>query len=44
MKIKKCKQCNIYTLSEICKNCNKKTDSAHYKFIRIKKYSDKEKQ
>ncbi len=34
MKLKKCKECEIYTLKDKCPNCNKKTYDAHYKFIR----------
>ena len=36
MKLKKCKDCNSYTLKDICEKCNKKTTDAHYKFIKIK--------
>ncbi len=36
MRLKKCLICNIYTLKEKCKKCNKKTTDAHYKFVRIK--------
>lgn len=36
MKLKKCKACNIYTLKDECPNCKKKTEDAHYKFMKIK--------
>ena len=36
MKLKKCSQCNSYTLKETCAQCNKKTSDAHYKFIKTK--------
>ncbi len=36
MKLKKCKQCNSYTLKENCSKCNSKTSDAHYKFIKIR--------
>lgn len=36
MKIKKCRDCKLYTLKEICNNCGKKVQEAHYKFIKIK--------
>ena len=36
MKLKKCKECKIYTLEENCPKCNKKTSDAHYKFIRMR--------
>jgi len=36
MKLKKCGDCETYTLKENCPKCNKKTKDAHYKFIRIK--------
>ncbi|MDD5700248.1 MAG: nucleolar RNA-binding Nop10p family protein [Candidatus Nanoarchaeia archaeon] len=39
MKLKKCKECKIYTLKEICGKCNKKTSDAHYKFIKIKSFA-----
>ncbi|HLE07636.1 MAG TPA: nucleolar RNA-binding Nop10p family protein [archaeon] len=29
MKISFCKNCRIYTLREICKNCGKNTESPH---------------
>ncbi|MFW6233676.1 MAG: nucleolar RNA-binding Nop10p family protein [Nanoarchaeota archaeon] len=36
MKLKKCTSCKEYTLKNNCSKCNKKTSSAHYKFIKIK--------
>lgn len=36
MKLKKCKTCNKYTLKKECSECKKKTDNAHYKFIKSK--------
>lgn len=36
MKLKKCKECDTYTLKETCPKCNKKTSDAHYKFIRVR--------
>jgi rRNA maturation protein Nop10 len=33
-KLKKCKNCKIYTLKEFCEKCKSKTKDAHYKFIR----------
>ncbi len=36
MKLKKCKNCKKYTLEKNCPKCNKKTDNAHYKFIKSK--------
>jgi len=41
MKLKKCPECNSYTLEEACKKCNCKTKEGHYKFI--KRSVDKEK-
>ncbi|MCK5043958.1 hypothetical protein KAR52_03095 [Candidatus Pacearchaeota archaeon] len=35
-KLKKCKECNKYTLKDKCPKCNKKTSDAHYEFIKIK--------
>ncbi|MFZ1970755.1 MAG: nucleolar RNA-binding Nop10p family protein [Candidatus Nanoarchaeia archaeon] len=40
MKLRNCKECNIYTLKEKCPNCNKKTSDAHYKFIKYSKKQD----
>lgn len=34
MKLRKCPECEKYTLKENCKNCKEKTKNAHYKFIR----------
>lgn len=36
MKLKVCKNCNIYTLQETCPKCGEKTSDAHYKFIKIR--------
>lgn len=36
MKLKKCEDCNSYTLKENCKKCGKKTKEAHYKFLNLK--------
>jgi rRNA maturation protein Nop10 len=36
MKLKKCQNCKIYSLKEICPKCNKKTKNAHYKFLNLK--------
>ncbi|MDE1848438.1 MAG: hypothetical protein KGH55_00155 [Nanoarchaeota archaeon] len=33
MKLKKCKECGIYTMKDLCPDCGKKTSDAHYKFI-----------
>jgi len=35
MKLNKCPN-NHYTIKSTCPECNKKTESAHYKFIKIK--------
>lgn len=32
----KCPNCLTYTLKENCENCNERTNSAHYKFIKLK--------
>ena len=32
MNLKKCPECNSYTLKESCPECNSKTIEAHYKF------------
>ena len=32
MNLKKCPECNSYTLKESCPECNSKTVEAHYKF------------
>lgn len=34
-KLKKCSKCKAYTMKDICKKCQEKTASAHYKFIQI---------
>lgn len=36
MKLKKCYECQNYSLKEICPKCKLKTKDAHYKFIKIK--------
>lgn len=36
MKLKKCPECNSYTLKETCPNCNSKSKDAHYKFLNLK--------
>jgi rRNA maturation protein Nop10 len=36
MILKKCNQCNTYTLKTKCPKCNKPTKDAHYKFSKIK--------
>ena len=36
LKLKKCPKCNEYNLTDICRKCNSKTESAHYKFIKIR--------
>ncbi len=36
MKLKKCKECNKYTLKETCPKCNQPTKDAHYKFIKVR--------
>jgi len=38
MKLKKCKM-HYYTLKETCPTCKKKTQEAHYKFIKTKDVS-----
>ena len=35
-KLKKCINCNFYTLKENCPKCKTKTKDAHYKFIKVK--------
>lgn len=34
--LKKCEQCNQYTLKKTCPKCKKPTNDAHYKFIKIR--------
>ena len=34
-KLKKCSECNSYTLEDKCKLCKSKTESAHYKFLHL---------
>ena len=36
MKLKVCKDCSSYTLKEDCKDCGKKSSSAHYKHVKVK--------
>ena len=36
MKLKKCPNCKVYTLKDICDKCQKESGSAHYKFVKIK--------
>ncbi|MGA2130441.1 MAG: nucleolar RNA-binding Nop10p family protein [Candidatus Pacearchaeota archaeon] len=36
MKLKKCKNCNSYTLKDVCDKCKNKTMDAHYKFVKTK--------
>ena len=36
MKLKKCSNCNIYTMKDFCPKCNEKTKDAHYKFLKIR--------
>ena len=36
MKLQKCKTCNTYTLKENCPKCEKSTNDAHYKFIKVR--------
>jgi rRNA maturation protein Nop10 len=36
MKLKKCPSCKIYTQKDICDKCQKKTEDAHYKYIKIR--------
>jgi len=33
MKLRKCKNCQKYTLKEKCSKCEKSTKEAHYKYI-----------
>lgn len=37
MKLKYCSSCKKYTLKDNCPKCNKKTKSAHYKFVKVKR-------
>ena len=37
MKLKKCPECNTYTLQDKCPKCVKKVKEAHYKFIKNSK-------
>lgn len=36
MKLKKCNNCQKYTLKDKCDSCNQKSKDAHYKYIKIK--------
>ena len=36
MKLKKCSKCGKYTLKDSCEKCSSPTESAHYKFVKIK--------
>lgn len=36
MKLRKCNECDSYTLKEICPKCKKTTKDAHYKYIKIR--------
>lgn len=36
MKLKKCPNCNEYTLKENCEKCKTDSKDAHYKYIKIK--------
>jgi len=43
-KLKKCQKCKDYTLKDSCEKCNLPTESAHYRFLKIRdapKDSDK---
>ncbi len=40
MKLQKCEKCETYTLKEKCEKCNIKTNSAHYKFLKLKTRKD----
>jgi len=33
MKLKKCKDCNVYTLKDKCPICKKQISNAHYKYL-----------
>jgi rRNA maturation protein Nop10 len=41
MKLKKCAGCKQYNLTEKCRVCWKKTEDAHYKFIKIKSEAER---
>ncbi|MFH1451956.1 MAG: nucleolar RNA-binding Nop10p family protein [archaeon] len=34
--LKKCPNCKTYTIKELCPNCKTKTESAHYKFKKVR--------
>ena len=36
MKLKKCKNCKVYTLKESCLKCKEKISDAHYKFVKVR--------
>jgi len=36
MKLKKCPECESYTLKEICSKCKTSSKDAHYKFLKLK--------
>ena len=36
MKLRKCKNCGVYTMQENCPKCKEKTLDAHYKFIKVR--------
>ena len=36
MILKKCNKCGRYGLREICSKCKSQTESAHYKFKKVK--------
>ncbi|MEK6819814.1 MAG: nucleolar RNA-binding Nop10p family protein [Nanoarchaeota archaeon] len=38
MKLRRCPNCETYTLKEICPKCNSKTKDAHYKFLNFGKF------
>lgn len=40
MKLKKCQECNKYTLKNKCSKCNKQTKDAHYKFVITRKFKE----
>jgi rRNA maturation protein Nop10 len=35
-KLKKCTKCSEYNLTDTCRKCKSPTESAHYKFIKIR--------
>jgi len=36
MNLKKCGECNSYTLKDFCPKCKAKTKDAHYKYVKIR--------